>query len=98
MSSNFYQIDLMMLSPQWSVDRNRGRIVSSRLKETRKLCGMTYSELAERIGEPADSIRRWERGGSPRDPVMIDELARALRASPSYLCGATDNPNARDSY
>jgi transcriptional regulator with XRE-family HTH domain len=51
---------------------------------------MSRSELAKRIGIRTENIRSWENGGTPRDPVMVDEMARALNVATAYLFGESD--------
>jgi transcriptional regulator with XRE-family HTH domain len=93
--SRINRIDAFLLAPRIQYDR----IVPERLKEMRLLAGITQAELADRIGEKPSNVRNWEEGrSSPRDNILIDEMARALSASPSYLSGETDNPNAGDKY
>jgi transcriptional regulator with XRE-family HTH domain len=80
----------MNLSPQWSLLKNKGRVVGERIKKIRELRGISRAELAERIGVRTENIRSWETGGTPRDPVMVDEMARALNVATAYLFGDGD--------
>jgi transcriptional regulator with XRE-family HTH domain len=57
---------------------------------------MSSAELSKRIGVRTENIRNWENGGTPRDRVMIDEMARALNVSTDYLFGVKDAPHIYD--
>jgi transcriptional regulator with XRE-family HTH domain len=87
-----HTVDLWYLSPQWGRYKNSGRVVSERIKEIRELRGISRAELAERIGVRTENIRNWENGGTPKDPVLVDEMARALGVATEFLFGEIDDP------
>jgi transcriptional regulator with XRE-family HTH domain len=92
MSATLSTLDLWYLYPNGFYKR-RGRVVGERIREIRVSRGMSRSDLGRRIGVRTYNIRNWENGGTPKDSVMVDEMARALNVSIGYLFGETDNPD-----
>ena len=67
-------------------------IFGIRLKEIRKIKGITQVELAEMINTSQSAITDYELGKKfPTVPVII-RIAKALNVSADYLLGLTDNP------
>ena len=61
---------------------------ASRLKELRKLKGLTLDELATLVGTSKQTIQRYETGViSNIPPSRVEALARALGTSPNELMG-----------
>lgn len=61
------------------------------IKKRRLELGMTQSELARLAGyENRSSIARIERGDHDLPQSKIEEIARALKVTPSYLMGWED--------
>jgi transcriptional regulator with XRE-family HTH domain len=92
MPMTFQTMDFWYLSPQGGRYKNRGRVVSERIKGTRESRGLSRDELAKMIGVRPERIRSWENGGTPKDPVLIDEMARALGVATEFLFGERDDP------
>ena len=96
MAVTLHTLDFWNLYPTGHSLNKRGRVVGERIKEIRESHHMNRSELGKRIGVRTVNIRNWENGGTPKDPVMIDEMARALDVSIGYLFGETDNQRNYD--
>ena len=75
------------------VNDERERL-AARLKEYRRLIGLSQQELADRIGKPQTTISAWERGVAMPDANQLPQIADALEVSFSDLCGM---PDARSS-
>lgn len=63
-----------------------------RIKDKRRVSGMTQPEFAELVGVSLTTIRRWEGGTTKPDADMLQKIAHALDTSTSYLLGETDDP------
>ena len=50
------------------------------LKEYRSRLGLTQAELAVRLGVSANTVARWEWGGSQTVPVLLDRAMRDVEA------------------
>ena len=75
-------------------DQEKERL-AARLREYRKLLGMSQQELADKINTPQTTISAWERGISMPDANQLPEIAYALEVSFSDLCGVPDG-NSED--
>ena len=75
-------------------DQERERL-AARLREYRKLLGMSQQELANKINTPQTTISAWERGVAMPDANQLPEIAYALEVSFSDLCGIPDE-NSED--
>lgn len=65
------------------------------IKKRRLELGMTQSELARAAGyENRSSIARIERGDHDLPQSKIEEIAKALKVTPSYLMGWEDEEPA----
>ena len=61
---------------------------SSKLKELRKLKGMTLDELASMVGTSKQTIHRYETGAIANvPPEKVESLANALGSTPAELMG-----------
>lgn len=60
------------------------------LRELRLRCGMTQSELAEKIGSSLKTIRNWELGATTMSATQVCECAEALGCTPNDICGWSD--------
>lgn len=76
-----------------NVDIERQRL-SARLKEYRKLAGMTQKELAEKLGKAQTVVSSWEIGTGCPNANELPAIAKALDVSISDICGQT-TPKAR---
>lgn len=74
------------------VNQERERL-AARLREYRKLLGMSQQELAKKINTPQTTISAWERGVAMPDANQLPEIASALEVSFSVLCGLPDEKN-----
>jgi transcriptional regulator with XRE-family HTH domain len=66
-------------------------LLSNRLKERRDAAGMTIQELSEESGISRPHIYSLEKEGKDARSQTIRDLAKALKTTPSYLEGYTDN-------
>ena len=66
-----------------------------RLQEARHLRHLTQKALADQIGIKAPSVAGFETGPSWPHVTTLIKLASVLRVSADYLCGFTDDPEAR---
>lgn len=63
-----------------------------RIKDKRRVSGMTQPEFAELVGVSLTTIRRWEGETTKPSADMLQKLAHALNTSTGYLLGETDDP------
>lgn len=69
-------------------------MLGERIRELRRIRGLTSAELAEKIGKSRSSLSRYENNITYKwDSEIVDSLAKALNVSSSYLLGITDDPN-----
>ena len=62
--------------------------IGSRIKERRKLLGMSAEELGRRLGKDRATIYRYEKGDIENLPLdILKPLAEALGTTPQYLMG-----------
>ncbi|MGV2875340.1 helix-turn-helix domain-containing protein [Macrococcus capreoli] len=64
------------------------------LKERRKELGLTLEQVGDSVGVGKSTVRRWENGlitNMGSDKVKL--LAKALKVSPSFVLGYTDDPD-----
>lgn len=64
------------------------------LKDRRKELGLTLEQVGDSVGVGKSTVRRWENGlitNMGSDKVKL--LAKALKVSPSFILGYTDDPN-----
>ena len=64
-----------------------------RIKHMRQMQGMTLQQLGDLVGVGKSTIRKWEEGiitGIKAE--SLSKLATALRCSPNYLVGTTEDP------
>lgn len=55
--------------------------ICEQLRRRRVCAEMTREELAERLGYPADTIGRWERGNHSPSSLALQAWARSLGAN-----------------
>ena len=65
---------------------------SERITRLRKEKGLRQKDLANELGVSIDSVRRWEQGKRSPDVEILNNLARVLDTTVSYISGETDNP------
>lgn len=68
--------------------------LGERIKKRRMECGMTQGDIAAQVGVAISTIQRYEKGqiGKIKLPV-VEAIARALRVSPEWLIGKSDDPS-----
>ena len=66
--------------------------VGQRIKARREELGISAEELGQKIGKAKTTIYRYELGLIEKLPTsVLESIASALRTSPAYLMGWTDN-------
>ena len=60
---------------------------AQRLKELRKLRGLSQSALARDLGLSQQAVCKWETGRSTPDPQTLAELAAYFHVSADHLLG-----------
>ena len=70
--------------------------IGERIRQKRKLKGLTQAELSELLGNSEMTVRRWE--SNRRSPRLeeIDQLAKALDTTPEYLSNGDTNVDIKD--
>lgn len=62
--------------------------IGHRIKERRKVLGMSADELAKRLGKDRSTVYRYEKGDIENLPIdILEPISRALETSPGYLMG-----------
>ena len=68
-------------------------LIIKRIRDRRIEFGMSYQDVADATGLSKSTIQRYETGAIRKVPInQIEDLARALHVTPSYLMGWDDNP------
>ena len=69
--------------------------LGSRIRELRRVKGITQAQLAEMVGSEANTVSRWEldKLGMRKDYVV--RFAKALGTSVAFLLEETDNPSTK---
>ena len=68
-------------------------IFSQRLKDCRKRCGFTQSELAKKLGVASSAIGMYEQGRREPDSSMLLKICSVLDTTTDYLLGLDNNPH-----
>lgn len=63
-----------------------------RLKELRKMNGITQKELATHLGFTHVAVVKWENGQREPDFSTVVKIAKFFNVSTDYLLGKVDNP------
>lgn len=72
--------------------------IGERIKQRRKELDMSAEELADMVGKSRATIYRYESGEIEDMPItVIGPLAEALKTTPDYLMGWSNDPNDYDS-
>ena len=66
--------------------------IANRIKERRKILGMTQQALAEAVGVTQNAIHKLE-DGTTQKPRNILEIAKILKCQPSWLLFGRDDPD-----
>ena len=68
-------------------------LIVKRIRDRRIELGLSYQDVADATGLSKSTIQRYETGAIRKVPInQIEDLARALHTTPSYLMGWDDNP------
>jgi len=67
-------------------------IVGERLRELRKVHGLSRRELAEHVQIGEANVQRYEDGKSDAGSEIVVKIARYFGVSTDYLLGLSDNP------
>ena len=67
-------------------------LIVKRIRDRRIELGLSYQDVADATGLSKSTIQRYETGSIRKVPInQIEDLARALHTTPSYLMGWDDN-------
>ena len=64
---------------------------ATRLKELRKIKGISQIALAQQLGLTQQAVGKWETGRSSPDPATVAALASYFNVSSDYLLGCETN-------
>lgn len=68
-------------------------LIVKRIRDRRIELGLSYQDIADATGISKSTIQRYETGAIRKVPInQIEELAKALHVTPSYLMGWDDKP------
>ena len=68
-------------------------LIVKRIRDRRLELGLSYQDVADAAGLSKSTIQRYETGAIRKVPInQIEDLARALHTTPSYLMGWDDSP------
>ncbi|MBQ9527255.1 MAG: helix-turn-helix domain-containing protein [Fretibacterium sp.] len=67
--------------------------MGKRIRERRKVAGITQAKLAELLGVSYITVRRWETEGRVPNAAVMPKLAEVLNTTVAYLMGQSDEPN-----
>lgn len=74
-------------------------IIGEKIKQQRKLSGLSQEKLGEQVGVSLKTIQRWENGERSPRIEEIENLASVLRTSVGYLMGSNENqPDLSQSF
>lgn len=63
----------------------------TRIKELRRIYGMSQEELGKRVGVQRAAINKYEKGTVTNIPIQtIEQIARTFDVSPTYIVGWDD--------
>ena len=67
--------------------RQASREVAQRIRQARKLSGLSQQEVEAAIGKSKNAVSRWERAEVQLDATDLGKLARLFRVSADWLLG-----------
>lgn len=62
-----------------------------RIKQQRKILGVSQEELSRRAGVSLKTVQRWENGERSPNTLVMPKIAEALNTTVGYLMGIEDN-------
>lgn len=66
--------------------------IGTRIKELRKLAGLSQEELGRRVGVQRAAINKYEKGTVTNIPIQtLEQMATIFDVSPTYLVGWSGN-------
>lgn len=68
-------------------------MIGKRLKEARKIKGLTQKDIAERVGVSLSTVKKWEADTIDPNTDKLITLALALNVSTDYLFGRGTSPD-----
>lgn len=77
------------------------RTLGDKIRDARKVSGLTQKELAEKVNVGNTTISNWEKGVSRPDADQIQVLCWALGVEPNYFLGGSasgSEPIALDDF
>ncbi len=67
--------------------RQASREIAQRIREARKLSGLSQQEVEASIGKSKNAVSRWERAEVQLDATDLGKLARLFTVSADWLLG-----------
>lgn len=71
---------------------------AQRLKELRKLRGISQTALSNELGLSQQAVGKWETGRSTPDPAMLSRIAAFFDVSTDYLLGRAPSATSTDGW
>lgn len=71
---------------------------AQRLKELRKLRGISQMALSSELGLSQQAVGKWETGRSTPDPAMLARIAAFFEVSTDYLLGRAQNTSSNEGW
>ena len=71
--------------------------IMGRMKKRREELGMSYQVLSDKVGISKSTLQRYETGYIKNMPIdKLEDIAKALCVSPSYLMGWDDKDDVEE--
>lgn len=67
--------------------------LGSRIRELRRIKGLTQAQLGEMVGSDGNTVSRWELDRLGMRKEYVVKFAKALETSAAFLLGETDDPS-----
>lgn len=67
--------------------------IGKRIRELRRIKGLTQAQLGEMVGSDGNTISRWELDRMGMRKEYVVKFAKALETSAAFLLGETDDPS-----
>ncbi|MDR2091165.1 MAG: helix-turn-helix domain-containing protein [Clostridiales bacterium] len=73
--------------------------IGERIRKRRSELGMSATQLAYKLNKDRVTVYRYEKGEIENLPIaVLEPLSSALRTTPAYLMGWTDDPSPNKIY